>query len=180
MLVASRPGGNRMPVDRRRGGGSLTDRVSDYFVNRSPAGRRMAAMATELRQRRVPLHWSNMFGVVAMACVVVLFATGIFLMFLYTPSGTPVVYRGDYPPLHGTAMSKALASTLSISFALQGGLLIRQAHHWAALLLPAALILQLLVSFFTGAFRTPRKTGWVLLFLILIVALVGGWSGYAL
>ena len=140
----------------------------------------MAGLAAELRQRRVPLHWSNMFGVVSMACVIVLFATGVFLMFLYTPSSAPVVYRGAYLPLHGTTMSRALASTLALSFQVQGGLLIRQAHHWAALLLPAAIILQLLVSFFTGAFRTPRKTGWVLLFLILIVALVGGWSGYAL
>ncbi|HEX4442379.1 MAG TPA: cytochrome b N-terminal domain-containing protein [Galbitalea sp.] len=169
-----------MPVDRRRRGGSLTDRISDYFVNRSSLGRRIAALAGELRQRRVPLHWTTMFGVVSMACVVVLFATGVFLMFLYTPSGTPVVYRGGYLPLHGTTMSKALSSTLAISFAVQGGLVIRQAHHWAALLLPVSLILQLLVSFFTGAFRTPRKTGWVLLFFILIVALVGGWSGYAL
>ena len=56
----------------------------------------------------------------------------------------------------------------------------RQAHHWAALLLPASLILQLVVTFFTGGFRRPRRLGWVLLFLILIVALVGGWSGYAL
>ena len=77
-------------------------------------------------------------------------------------------------------MSKAMRSTLAISFEVPGGLLMRQAHHWAALLLPAALILQLLTTFFTGAFRRPRRLGWVLLFLLLITALVGGWSGYAL
>ena len=55
----------------------------------------------------------------------------------------------------------------------------RQAHHWAALLLPAAIMLQLAVTFFTGAFRR-RRGSWLLLFGLLVVALVGGWSGYAL
>ncbi|WP_431245896.1 cytochrome b [Leifsonia xyli] len=77
-------------------------------------------------------------------------------------------------------MSKALQSTLAISFELPGGLLVRQAHHWAALLLPAALILQLAVTFFTGAFRPPRRLAWLLLFGLLLTALAGGWSGYAL
>jgi ubiquinol-cytochrome c reductase cytochrome b subunit len=59
-------------------------------------------------------------------------------------------------------------------------LLLRQAHHWAALLLPAAIILQLAATFFTGAFRRPRQWSWVLLFALLIAALAAGWSGYAL
>ena len=40
--------------------------------------------------------------------------------------------------------------------------------------------MQILTTFFTGAFRRPRRGMWVLLFLIFIVALAGGWSGYAL
>ncbi len=106
--------------------------------------------------------------------------TGVILMFFFTPSSTTVVYDGRVPTLQGQEVSKAFASTLHISFEVPGGLLLRQAHHWAALLLPAALIGQLLVTFFTGAFRKPRRAGWVLLFLILITALAGGWSGYAL
>ncbi len=58
--------------------------------------------------------------------------------------------------------------------------MLRQAHHWAALLLPAAILAQLAVMFFTGAFRRPRQASWVLLFLILVAALAAGWSGYAL
>lgn len=121
-----------------------------------------------------------MFGVVSMACVVVIFVTGVFLTFLYEPSSDPVIYTGPYAPLDGATMSTALRSTMNISFEVQGGMLMRQAHHWAALLLPATVILQLLTTFFTGGFRRPRRLGWVLLFLILIVALAGGWSGYAL
>lgn len=158
---------------------SFTDRAAGV-ARGTGAGRRLAALAAELRQRRVPLHWTNLFGVVSLACVFVLFVSGLFLMFFYTPSSTPVTYRGAYAPLDGVTMSKALWSTLRISFQVPGGLLLRQLHHWAALLLPAAIILQLLTSFFTGAFRRPRRLGWVLLFLLLVVALAGGWSGYAL
>ncbi|WP_344755688.1 cytochrome bc1 complex cytochrome b subunit [Leifsonella bigeumensis] len=152
----------------------------DWFTTRTAMGRTVAALAAELRARRAPVHWSNMFGVVALACILVIFVTGFFLMFFYSPSSTTVTYRGSYAPLDGVEMSTAMHSTMTISFDLRGGLLMRQAHHWAALLLPTALILQLLVTFFTGAFRKPRLGSWVLLFLILITALVGGWSGYAL
>jgi ubiquinol-cytochrome c reductase cytochrome b subunit len=168
-----------MPVERRAPRRSFTDRAAGLVTGTS-AGRRLSALATELSGRRVPLRWSNVFGVVSLASVVVIFVTGVFLMFFYSPSSTAVVYSGGYLPLDGATMSKAMRSTLAISFEVRGGLLIRQAHHWAALLLPASIILQLLTTFFTGGFRRPRRLGWVLLFLVLIVALVGGWSGYAL
>ncbi|MFF1574244.1 cytochrome bc complex cytochrome b subunit [Leifsonia sp. NPDC058292] len=158
---------------------SFTDRAAGLVTGTS-VGRRLSALTAELSGRRVPLHWSTVFGVVSLASVVVIFVTGVFLMFFYAPSSTPVVYHGGYGPLEGATMSKAMRSTLAISFEVDGGLLLRQAHHWAALLLPASLILQLLTTFFTGGFRRPRRLGWVLLFLLLIVALVGGWSGYAL
>lgn len=159
---------------------TLTDRLARYVATNTVAGRRLSAFTAELRARRVPLHWTNLFGVVSLACIAVLFVSGFFLMFFYSPSSTQVIYHGAYVPLHGAEMSKAYRSTLDISFDLPGGLLVRQAHHWAALLLPAAVILQTLVSFFTGGFRRPRLFGWVLLFLITLVVLVGGWSGYAL
>lgn len=129
-------------------------------------------------RRATPGHWSGLFGVVTAACLAVLVVTGIVLMFFYVPSSEQVVYGGAYAPLHGAEVSKAFDSTLAIS--LSGGLLIRQAHHWAALLLPASIIAQLLATFFTGAFRRPRQWVWVLLFLTLIAALAAGWSGYAL
>jgi ubiquinol-cytochrome c reductase cytochrome b subunit len=156
------------------------DRLIRYLAERTAFGRRASSFAEVLRGRVVPTHWSNLFGIVTMACLAVLFVTGLFLMFFYSPSSTIVEYRGGYSPLQGIELSRALDSTLHISFEVRAGLLMRQAHHWAGLLLPASLILQLLTTFFTGAFRRPRRGSWVLLFLVFIVALVGGWSGYAL
>jgi ubiquinol-cytochrome c reductase cytochrome b subunit len=169
-----------VPVDRRPRRPSLSIRLSFYLTRRTAIGRRLTAMTEEMRHRVVPNHWSNLFGVVSVASALVLLITGVFLMFFYTPSSARVAYEGIYAPLAGVDMSKALNSTLNISFEVRGGLLMRQAHHWAALLLPASIIMQLLVTFFTGGFRKPRQGSWVLLFLLFIIALVGGWSGYAL
>jgi ubiquinol-cytochrome c reductase cytochrome b subunit len=159
---------------------SIADRASEYLRTRTAVGRSLVKVAAELKPRRVPLHWSNVFGVVSIACVAVLFVTGLILMFFYTPSGDLVTYHGSYAPLSGVEVSKAFDSMMTISFDVRGGLLLRQLHHWAALLLPAAIMMQLLVMFFTGGFRRPRQASWVMLFLLLIVALAGGWSGYAL
>jgi ubiquinol-cytochrome c reductase cytochrome b subunit len=158
---------------------SLTGRLADRVAH-SKAGRRSARVIERMRRREVTLHWSNVFGVVAIASFVVIVVSGVVLTFFYVPSGDTVEYAGPYPPLHGQEVSKAFDSTMRISLEVSGGLLIRQAHHWAALLMPAAIMAQLLVTFFTGAFRRPRRGAWVLLFLVLIAALAGGWSGYAM
>ncbi|MBO1752505.1 cytochrome bc complex cytochrome b subunit [Actinotalea sp. BY-33] len=116
----------------------------------------------------------------AVASMLVLAFTGILLAFTYTPSSEMVTYDGPYAPLVGAEVSAAFDSTMDISFAQIGGMLIRQTHHWAALLMPAAMVLQILALFFTGGFRRPRRAGWVLLTLAFLTVLLAGWSGYAL
>jgi ubiquinol-cytochrome c reductase cytochrome b subunit len=166
---------------RNAGGGrSLSDQLAGRLVDSTVFGHRIGDVRVALRRRMVPNHWSSLFGVVAVASLAVVFVTGLLLMFFYVPSSEPVTNGTHYPPLAGVETSKAFASTLELSLEVQGGLLLRQAHHWAALILPAALILQLLATFFTGGFRRPRRGQWVLLFLVFIVTLLGGWSGYAL
>jgi ubiquinol-cytochrome c reductase cytochrome b subunit len=153
----------------------LTDRLSASF-KRSAAGRAAAKLAT----RAVPTHWSFMFAEVALYSFIVVVLTGIFLAFFYDPSSTVVTYRGPYGPLSGTEMSRALDSTLHMSFEVRGGLLLRQAHHWASLLLLAALAMHLVSMFFTGAFRRPRQLNWLVAFAVFALCLIAGWTGYAL
>jgi ubiquinol-cytochrome c reductase cytochrome b subunit len=133
-----------------------------------------------LRDRVRPTPWTTVWGTVAAACFGVLVVTGLVLVLVYEPSVEPVVHRGGYGPLRGVTTSRAFASTVHLSLDVPGGLLVRQAHHWAALLLPAALVLQLASTFFAGAFRRPHRRRWVLLVAVLLLVLAAGWSGYAL
>ncbi|MGR0319412.1 cytochrome bc1 complex cytochrome b subunit [Agromyces sp. ZXT2-3] len=159
---------------------TVTDRLAASVANATILGRRIADLTAAARRRPVPTHWTNLFGVVTAACLVLVTLTGILLMFWYTPSSATTTYEGGFAPLHGAEVSAAFASTMRITFDIPGGLLVRQAHHWAGLLLPAAIIMQLVTTFFTGAFRRPRRGLWLLLVLVFVIALAGGWSGYAL
>ena len=131
-------------------------------------------------RRAVPVHWSSLLGVVSLSCFAVLTVTGVILLFFYEPSSETVRYGGSYPLLQGVPVSRAYASTLHLSLEVRGGLLVRQVHHWAALVLPASLVLQMLSTFFTGGFRRPRHWSWGLLALTFVLALAAGWSGYGL
>ena len=82
-----------------------------------------------------PDHWSFMMGESALYSFIVLLLTGTYLTFFFNTSMADTVYQGRYVPLDGVTMSQAYASTLKISFDVRGGLIIRQIHHWAALVI---------------------------------------------
>jgi ubiquinol-cytochrome c reductase cytochrome b subunit len=138
-----------------------------YAVSGEPADRagqarlRVGTPLRALLNRVFPDHWSFLLGEIALFSFVVLLMTGAFLALFYDSSAREVTYDGAYGPLRGARMSAAFASTLGISFEVRGGLVVRQIHHWAALLFLAALMLRLLRVFFTGAFRRPRRFAWV-------------------
>ncbi|MDQ1688088.1 MAG: ubiquinol-cytochrome c reductase cytochrome b subunit [Frankiaceae bacterium] len=127
-----------------------------------------------------PDHWSFMLGEIALYSFIILLLTGVFLTFFFDPSIKEVVYNGSYEPLKGVKMTQAFASTLNISFDVRGGLLIRQIHHWAALIFVASMSVHLLRVFFTGAFRKPREMNWVIGALLLQISLLEGFAGYSL
>ena len=127
-----------------------------------------------------PDHWSFMLGEVALYSFVILVLSGTFLTFFYQPSMADVHYEGSYAPLKGAQMSIAYASSLDISFDIRGGLIMRQVHHWAALLFVAAAGLHMLRVFFTGAFRKPRELNWVVGFLLFLMGMGAGFTGYSL
>ncbi|NNM45262.1 cytochrome bc1 complex cytochrome b subunit [Knoellia koreensis] len=133
-----------------------------------------------LMKKVFPDHWSFMLGEVAMYSMIICLLSGTFLTFWFVPSAGQVVYDGSYVPLKGITMSEAYRSTLDISFDIRGGLLIRQIHHWAALLFIVALSVHMLRVFFTGAFRKPRELNWVIGCILSMLALVEGFAGYSL
>lgn len=127
-----------------------------------------------------PDHWTFLLGEIALYAFIIEILTGIWLAFFFEASMTEVVYQGSYEKLQGVSMSAAYASTLDISFDIRGGLLMRQIHHWAALVFVAAIFVHMIRIFFTGAFRRPREMNWVIGIIMLTLAVVEGFIGYGL
>ncbi|AZI57778.1 cytochrome bc complex cytochrome b subunit [Nakamurella antarctica] len=127
-----------------------------------------------------PTHWSFMLGEVAMYSFIILLLSGVYLTLFFDASMGETVYQGVYDKLRGIPMSLAYASSLDISFEVRGGLLIRQIHHWAALLFLASMMLHMMRIFFTGAFRKPREANWVIGVLLLVLGMAEGFLGYSL
>lgn len=127
-----------------------------------------------------PDHWSFMLGEVAMYCFVILVMTGVFLTFFFDASSKEVIYNGSYGPLVGQPMSEAYRSVVDLSFDVRVGLVMRQIHHWAALVFIASIVVHLCRVFFTGAFRRPREINWLIGVTLLILAIFNGFTGYSL
>src|SRR5215471_20138667 len=122
-------------------------------------------------------RWSVVFGEIALYAFVVLVATGVYLAVFFDPAMKRVPYHGSYTPLRGVPVSKAYESILHLSFDVRAGLLMRQIHHWAALIFVAAVCLVLLRLFFTGAFRRPRGLTWLIWVTLLALGMAAGWTG---
>ncbi len=127
-----------------------------------------------------PDHWTFLLGEIALYSLVILILTGTFMALFFEPSQTEVVYHGRYPPLRGIPMSRAYETTLNLSFEVRGGLIIRQIHHWSALLFVAAIVVHMLRIFFTGAYRRPREVNWTIGLTLFWLGFVEGFAGYSL
>jgi ubiquinol-cytochrome c reductase cytochrome b subunit len=139
-----------------------------------------SAFAEQALSKIFPDHWSFMLGEIALYSFVVLVITGIFLSFFFDPSVAETTYHGAYRPLQGTTMSEAYRSVVELSYDVRAGLVMRQAHHWAAIIFIAAIVVHLLRVFFTGAFRRPRDINWIVGVTLLILAFFNGFTGYSL
>jgi ubiquinol-cytochrome c reductase cytochrome b subunit len=154
----------------------FTGAVANYVDERTSA-----SVAVKTLGRKIfPDHWSFMLGEVALYSFIVILLSGTFLTFFFDPSMTVVEYEGSYLPLKGIEMSVAYHTALDLSYDIRGGLLMRQVHHWAALLFIAAIGLHMLRVFFTGAFRKPRELNWLVGFALFVLAMAEGFTGYSL
>ena len=164
------------PAAQPTRGTRFTGWAANYIDERTS----ISGAVKEFGRKIFPDHWSFMLGEVALYSFVVILLSGTFLTFFFQASMTPVDYEGSYVPLKGIEMSAAMASTLDISFDIRGGLLMRQVHHWAALLFVASIGLHMLRVFFTGAFRKPREINWLIGFVLFVLAMAEGFTGYSL
>ncbi|MFD8612479.1 cytochrome bc complex cytochrome b subunit [Streptomyces sp. NPDC059631] len=169
-------------VLRRRGARIEARARQTAFRTYVAADRRapVSELAGQVLRKAFPDHWSFLLGEIALYSFAVLVLTGSFLTLFFDPSMAEVPYQGSYGPLRGLLVSKAYESTLDLSFGVRGGLLMRQMHHWAALVFVAAVGVHLLRIFFTGAFRRPREINWCVGVTLFLLALLEGFCGYSL
>ncbi|MFE1440639.1 cytochrome bc complex cytochrome b subunit [Streptomyces sp. NPDC058739] len=176
------PGVPRLPGSAPgSGGGRRTspgrgERLADWFDGRLG----LYPLAKANMRKVFPEHGSFMLGEICLYSFIVLILTGVYLTLFFEPSATEVVYGGTYAPLNGVIMTRAFESTLDISFDVRGGLLIRQIHHWAAVVFVAGMLVHMMRVFFTGAFRKPRELNWMFGWTLLMLGLLTGLTGYSL
>jgi ubiquinol-cytochrome c reductase cytochrome b subunit len=127
-----------------------------------------------------PDHWSFMLGEVALYSFMILVITGTYLALFFHASSEKVIYHGSYHALDGQKISVAYRSVLHISFDVPGGLLVRQMHHWAALIFLWAILAHMARIFLTAAYRKPREMNWLIGLTLLVLALVNGFFGYSM
>jgi ubiquinol-cytochrome c reductase cytochrome b subunit len=163
-----RPSDRLGPVGMRR---ALAEADSRFHV---------ASSLRSAANKIFPTHFSFLWGEIALYSFVVLLLSGTYLALYFDPSMQEITYHGTFDNLRDVEMSRAFASTLDISFDVRGGLFVRQVHHWAALLFAAAILVHMLRIFFTGAFRRPRETNWLIGVGLFALAVAEGFLGYSL
>jgi quinol---cytochrome-c reductase cytochrome b subunit len=147
-------------VDERLGAGSFARRALRYVF---------------------PEHWSFLLGEVALYAFAFLVLSGTYLALFFSPDvSSRTTYAGPFDELTGFAVTPAYDSALHISSSVPAGLMVRQAHHWAALVFVVAMVAHLARTFFTGAFRKPREVIWTLGVLLLGIGVFEGFAGYSL
>ena len=162
----------RRKVDLAALPGNAAVQLDDRFQGATPLRR--------LFNKVYPDHWSFLLGEIALYSFIVLLLTGTFLALFFDPSARETTYDGSFTPLKGQVMSNAYNTALQISFDVRGGLVMRQMHHWAALLFMAAIVVHMFRVFFTGAFRKPRETNWIIGILLFWLGFLEGFAGYSL
>jgi ubiquinol-cytochrome c reductase cytochrome b subunit len=148
----------------------------------APLGRLAATLDRRFgRAAERPTPWPISFGTLvshaAVASFVILTITGILLTFAYRPSVDPVLYTGNSELFDGMELPGAFASVVRISEDLPGGLLLRRVHVAASHLLLLALVVHLLRTMATGAFRRPRVLTHLTGIILLLVTLGFSYTG---
>ena len=147
-------------------------------MDRRPA--RDLGVGRKLLNKIFPDHWSFLIGEIALYSFIVLARDGRLPHALLRPLEQGHRLRGLVRAARGQHVSEAFASTVNLSFAVRGGLLMRQMHHWAANIFVGSIVVHMLRIFFTGAFRRPRELNWLIGSTLLILAIFNGFLGYSL
>src|SRR5690242_9785620 len=102
-------------------------------------------------------------GFISAVLFVILFISGTYLMFFYTPA-----VPDAYFDMHKLATSVAF------------GQFVRNIHRWSAHLMVLVALIHMLRVFYSGAYKRPRQFNWVIGVFLLLVTLGLSFTGYLL
>jgi quinol-cytochrome oxidoreductase complex cytochrome b subunit len=114
-------------------------------------------------KRVLRIRYSYRLGFIAAALFGILLVTGVYLMFVYTPSV-------------GSAYGDMQKLKTGVGF----GQLIRNVHRWSAHLMVLVVFLHFVRVFYAGAYKAPREFNWVLGVMLLLLTLAFSFTGYLL
>ena len=114
-------------------------------------------------KRVLRMRYSLRLGFIAVVLFAILLVTGVYLMFVYTPSV-------------GSAYGDMQHLKTGVGF----GQLIRNVHRWSAHLMVLVVFLHLVRVFYAGAYKRPREFNWVIGVMLLLVTLAFSFTGYLL
>jgi len=118
------------------------------------------------KKKKVPEHSYSFwyyFGGICLFLTGIQIMTGILLLLYYTPS-----------------IDGAHESIQFIMSQVKFGWLIRSVHSWTANILVGVIFVHMFSTYFLKAYRRPRELTWITGFLLLIIFLAFGFSGYLL
>ncbi len=137
-------------------------RLKDWFGERYDT----APLRKFAGEKLVPSHRYDLWyytGGVTMFLFVLQFITGMLLSFYYVPHA-----------------EHAHKSIIEIVTKLNAGWFFRSLHHWGSQLAIAALFVHLFAVLLLKSYRKPRELLWYSGFILLVVAIFFGLSGYLL
>ena len=116
-----------------------------------------------VRERDLALSYTLCLGGLAFTSLLVLSASGLLLLFYYTPSP-----------------ERAHGSIQFLEPAVWGGAYLRSLHRVASHALLLLLALHTLRVVLTGAFLHPRRMNWIVGCSLLLLSVLGAYTGYLL
>jgi quinol-cytochrome oxidoreductase complex cytochrome b subunit len=117
----------------------------------------------KIPNRVLRFRYSLRLGFIAAVLFGILVVTGIYLMFVYTPS-----------------VGSAYGDMQNLKTGVGFGQLIRNVHRWAAHLMVLVVALHLVRVFYAGAYKKPREFNWAIGVGLLLLTLAFSFTGYLL
>ncbi len=117
----------------------------------------------KVRRSELKLKATWFMGVVAIALMLSLIVSGIYLMFFYVPH--PTTAYGNIQDIQTT-----------VGF----GQFIRNVHRWSAHLMVLVVGIHMAKVFYRGAYKPPREFNWVIGVMLLMTTLLMSFTGYLL